>query len=114
MPAKKPAPKAAKGKKAASRPPVHKPTVARKPAERVQAERFQASGAGDARSPQRRGCGRAEKGRSAPFNPHDGRNNRDAKGCRAGFRDARRPRAGCVGSDSLVPPACEPRSPIGR
>ena len=35
MPAKKPAPKAAKGKKAASRPPVHKPTVARKPAERV-------------------------------------------------------------------------------
>jgi len=40
MPAKKPAPKAAKGKKAASRPPVHKPTVARKPAERVQAERF--------------------------------------------------------------------------
>jgi DnaK suppressor protein len=42
MPAKKPAPKAAKGKKAASRPPVHKPTVARKPAERIQAERFQA------------------------------------------------------------------------
>ena len=42
MPAKKPAPKAAKGKKAASRPPAHKPTVARKPAERVQAERFQA------------------------------------------------------------------------
>ena len=47
MPAKKPAPKAAKGKKAASRPPAHKPTVARKPAERahaaerVQAERFQ-------------------------------------------------------------------------
>jgi DnaK suppressor protein len=40
MPAKKPAPKAAKGKKAASRPPVHKQTVARKPAERVQAERF--------------------------------------------------------------------------
>ena len=40
MPAKKPAPKAAKGKKAASRPPVHKSTVARKPAERVQAERF--------------------------------------------------------------------------
>jgi DnaK suppressor protein len=35
MPAKKPAPKAAKGKKAASRPPAHKPTVARKPAERV-------------------------------------------------------------------------------
>jgi DnaK suppressor protein len=33
MPAKKPAPKAAKGKKAASRPPVHKPAVARKPAE---------------------------------------------------------------------------------
>ena len=38
MPAKKPAPKAAKGKKAASRPPVHKASVARKPAERVQAE----------------------------------------------------------------------------
>jgi DnaK suppressor protein len=35
MPAKKPAPKAAKGKKAASRPPAHKPAVARKPAERV-------------------------------------------------------------------------------
>ncbi len=35
MPAKKPAPKAAKGKKAASRPPAHKPTVTRKPAERV-------------------------------------------------------------------------------
>ena len=35
MPAKKPAPKAAKGKKAASRPPVHKTAVARKPAERV-------------------------------------------------------------------------------
>jgi DnaK suppressor protein len=35
MPAKKPAPKAAKGKKAASRPPAHRPTVARKPAERV-------------------------------------------------------------------------------
>jgi DnaK suppressor protein len=35
MPAKKPAPKAAKGKKAASRSPVHKSTVARKPAERV-------------------------------------------------------------------------------
>ena len=35
MPAKKPAPKAAKGKQAASRPPAHKPTVARKPAERV-------------------------------------------------------------------------------
>lgn len=35
MPAKKPAPKAAKGKKAASRPPAHKPTVARKPAERA-------------------------------------------------------------------------------
>lgn len=35
MPAKKPAPKAAKGKKAASRPPAHKPTPARKPAERV-------------------------------------------------------------------------------
>ena len=35
MPPKKPAPKAAKGKKAASRPPAHKPTVARKPAERV-------------------------------------------------------------------------------
>jgi len=42
MPAKKPAPKAAKGKKAASRPPAHKPTVARKPAERVHAERVQA------------------------------------------------------------------------
>jgi DnaK suppressor protein len=37
MPAKKPAPKAAKGQKAASRPPAHKPTVARKPAEHVQA-----------------------------------------------------------------------------
>jgi DnaK suppressor protein len=37
MPAKKPAPKAAKGKKAASRPPAHKPEVARKPAERVKA-----------------------------------------------------------------------------
>ena len=35
MPAKKPAPKAAKGKKAASRPPAHKPAVARKPAEHV-------------------------------------------------------------------------------
>src|SRR5258707_11892167 len=35
MPAKKPATKAAKGKKAASRPPAQKPTVARKPAERV-------------------------------------------------------------------------------
>ena len=35
MPAKKPAPKAAKGKKAASRPPAHKTPVARKPAERV-------------------------------------------------------------------------------
>jgi DnaK suppressor protein len=35
MPAKKPAPKAAKGKKAASRPPAPKPAVARKPAERV-------------------------------------------------------------------------------
>ena len=35
MPAKKPAPKAAKGKKAASRPPARKPLVARKPAERV-------------------------------------------------------------------------------
>lgn len=35
MPAKKPAPKAAKGQKAASRPPAHKPAVARKPAERV-------------------------------------------------------------------------------
>ncbi len=35
MPAKKPAPKAAKGKKAASRPPAHKSAVARKPAERV-------------------------------------------------------------------------------
>jgi DnaK suppressor protein len=35
MPAKKPAPKAAKGKKAASRPPAHKTAVARKPAERV-------------------------------------------------------------------------------
>jgi len=35
MPAKKPAPKAAKGKKAASRPPAHKPAVARKPGERV-------------------------------------------------------------------------------
>jgi DnaK suppressor protein len=42
MPAKKPAPKAAKGKKAASRPPAHKPTVARKPAERAHAERVQA------------------------------------------------------------------------
>src|SRR3569833_706969 len=41
MPAKKPAPKAAKGKKAASRPPAHKPTVARKPPERVLAERVQ-------------------------------------------------------------------------
>src|ERR1700749_1444678 len=38
MPAKKPAPKAAKGKKAASRPPARKPVVARnKPAERVKA-----------------------------------------------------------------------------
>ena len=37
MPAKKPAPKAAKGKKAASRPPARKPLVARKPAERVKA-----------------------------------------------------------------------------
>jgi DnaK suppressor protein len=35
MPAKKPAPKAAKGKKAASRPPASKPAVARKPIERV-------------------------------------------------------------------------------
>ncbi|HVO46870.1 MAG TPA: RNA polymerase-binding protein DksA [Steroidobacteraceae bacterium] len=35
MPAKKPAPKAAKGKKAASRPPARKPLVARKPAERA-------------------------------------------------------------------------------
>ena len=35
MPAKKPAPKAAKGKKAASRPPARKPLVARKPADRV-------------------------------------------------------------------------------
>jgi DnaK suppressor protein len=35
MPAKKPAPKAAKGKKAASRPPALKSAVARKPAERV-------------------------------------------------------------------------------
>src|SRR5262245_26742106 len=35
MPAKKPAPKAAKGKKAASRPPAPKSAVARKPAERV-------------------------------------------------------------------------------
>src|ERR1700743_2193571 len=40
MPAKKPAPKSAKGKKAASRPPAHKPTLARTPAERVQGERF--------------------------------------------------------------------------
>jgi DnaK suppressor protein len=38
MPAKKPAPKAAKGKKAASRPPAHEPAVVRKPAERVQAD----------------------------------------------------------------------------
>jgi DnaK suppressor protein len=37
MPAKKPAPKAAKGKTAASRPPAHKPAVARMPAERVKA-----------------------------------------------------------------------------
>jgi DnaK suppressor protein len=37
MPAKKPAPKAAKGKKAASRPPAHKTVVARKPAERAKA-----------------------------------------------------------------------------
>ncbi len=37
MPAKKPAPKAAKGKKAASRPAVRKTAVARKPAERVKA-----------------------------------------------------------------------------
>jgi DnaK suppressor protein len=37
MPAKKPAPKAAKGQKAASRPPARKPVVARKPAERVKA-----------------------------------------------------------------------------
>jgi len=37
MPAKKPAPKAAKGKKAASRPPARKPLVARKPAESVKA-----------------------------------------------------------------------------
>ena len=37
MPAKKPAPKAAKGQKAASRPPVRKPVAARKPAERVKA-----------------------------------------------------------------------------
>ncbi len=35
MPAKKPAPKAAKGKKAASRPPARKPLAARKPAESV-------------------------------------------------------------------------------
>jgi DnaK suppressor protein len=35
MPAKKPAPKAAKGKKAASRTPARKPPVTRKPAERV-------------------------------------------------------------------------------
>jgi RNA polymerase-binding transcription factor len=35
MPAKKPAPKTAKGKKAASRPPAPKSAVARKPAERV-------------------------------------------------------------------------------
>jgi DnaK suppressor protein len=35
MPAKRPAPKAAKGKQAAGRPPAHKPAVARKPAERV-------------------------------------------------------------------------------
>jgi DnaK suppressor protein len=35
MPAKKPAPKAAKGKKAASRPPAPKSAVARKPAERA-------------------------------------------------------------------------------
>src|SRR3984893_16028314 len=35
MPAKKPAPQAAKGKKAASRPPAHKPPVARKPPERI-------------------------------------------------------------------------------
>ena len=41
MPAKKPAPKAAKGKKAASRPPAHKPTVARKPAERDYTIRMQ-------------------------------------------------------------------------
>ncbi|HEY6484409.1 MAG TPA: RNA polymerase-binding protein DksA [Steroidobacteraceae bacterium] len=34
MPAKKPAPRVAKGKKAASRPPARKPLVARKPAER--------------------------------------------------------------------------------
>src|SRR6201996_2578938 len=38
MPAKKPAPKAAKGKKAASRPPAQSPEVARKPAERVKAD----------------------------------------------------------------------------
>jgi DnaK suppressor protein len=37
MPAKKPAPKAAKGKKAASRPPARKPVVAHKGAERVKA-----------------------------------------------------------------------------
>ena len=37
MPAKKPAPKAAKGKKAASRPAVRKSAAARKPAERVKA-----------------------------------------------------------------------------
>lgn len=37
MPAKKPAPKAAKGKKAASRPAVRKTAAARKPAERVKA-----------------------------------------------------------------------------
>src|SRR5438128_525788 len=38
MPAKKPAPKAAKGKKAASRPPVKKAVMARKlPAERTKA-----------------------------------------------------------------------------
>src|ERR1700751_5099404 len=35
MPAKKPAPKAAKGKKAANRPPAHKPTVTPKPAQRA-------------------------------------------------------------------------------
>ncbi|HZO23920.1 MAG TPA: hypothetical protein VFB37_15580, partial [Steroidobacteraceae bacterium] len=35
MPAKKPAPKAAKGKKAASRTPARKATVTRKPADRV-------------------------------------------------------------------------------
>ena len=38
MPAKRPAPKSAKGKKAASRPPVKKAVMARKlPAERIKA-----------------------------------------------------------------------------